>query len=122
MDCIQLTELLSSCGIYSYAFISFASPHIWLLSSRTFLIYIAVPSGHWSVRLDLQLRNAHSSHLPQSASYTSPLSSDHSSLSIHFVQIGLSSDISSKREKDKVAKTTNPLDSFSRHLLKRFAH
>lgn len=95
MEYIQLTELLSSCGIYSYG--SSALPPRLVHSPRTFLIYIAVPvigqfAWIW------QTRNAQNSHLPQSASCTNPLSSDHSSLSIHFVQIGLSSDISSKPE------------------------
>lgn len=41
MDYIQLTELLSSCGIYSYS--SSALPPHLVQTSRTFLIYIAVP-------------------------------------------------------------------------------
>lgn len=42
MDCMQLTELLSSCGIYSYGTSALPPPYL-VHSSRTFLIYIAVP-------------------------------------------------------------------------------
>lgn len=77
-------------------YISFASPIFGAF--LTYISNIHCRPCHWSVRLDLQTRSAQNSHLPQSASYTNPLSSDHSSLSIHFVQIGLSSDISSKPE------------------------
>lgn len=77
-------------------YISFASPIFGAF--LTYISNIHCRPCHWSVRLDLQTRSAQNSHLPQSASYTNPLSSDHSSLSKHFVQIGLSSDISSKPE------------------------
>lgn len=100
-------------------YISFASPIFGAF--LTYISNIHCRPCYWSVRLDLQTRDAENSHLPQSASYTSPLSSDHSSLSIHFVQIGLSSDISSKPE-EQSSEANEPVRQLFPTPPKRFAH